>query len=344
MLEERKIINQQSKKKYNKYNKPWGKKISKLETFAAMDLGTNSNRLLIVNAKGRKITSDVKTVSLGEKLAQTKEFQPQSIERGINSFIHFRKLLDKFGVKHYRAIATAACRMSTNTDEFIKKVKEVSNIKVEVISGFEEARLTLQGAKLNAPKNKKYIFVYDLGGGSTEVTFATNDRRPKIIATISIPLGALNATEMYDLREYDEQKADKLRRNVQNYMNDFLDEIKDYDYKDNTALVATSSTPLRLVSMLNQTQRYDKFLADGMTVSTRKLDELIDEKLKLNFEERKNNIYLGENRARIFIAACIIFRTIFRSLGVKKMTASLKGASEAIVEELRLEEQIWKGR
>ena len=302
--------------------------------FAAMDLGTNSNRLLIVDDKCQVAYRDVRHVALGEKLAESHRFCPQAIERAICSFMDFSEMLKTYRVKKYRAIATAACRMSSNTDDFIQDVKDASGIDIDVISEFEEARLTLLGAKLNAPKNKKYLLVYDLGGGSTEITLATNDDNPQILATVSIPLGARNSTEMFHLTEYDEQNALALQTKVLQYMEPFMKDIQKFDYLDNSALIATSSMPLRLVSWILQHPKYDKFAADGVEVSLTKVDEVIDQILTMNLDQRCESVYIGPTRGPIFVAAAVIFRTIYRSLGQKSLIASLKSAQEAIVAEL----------
>jgi exopolyphosphatase/guanosine-5'-triphosphate,3'-diphosphate pyrophosphatase len=261
------------------------KRTNNSEYVAALDLGTNSNRLLVVDNKGQTVYRDVRHVALGEGLAENKCFCEKAMDRAICSYMDFNEMMSVYGVKKYRAIATAACRMSTNTKSFLEDVKKSSGIDVEVISEYEEARLTLKGAKLNAPKDKKYIFVYDLGGGSTEITLATNEDNPQILATVSIPLGARNATEMYSLRNYNYKRGKALRNAVNRYMDKFLKEIKDIDYKDNVALVATSSTPLRLVAAIAKMPKYDKFAADGMSVSIDKLNETITSMLKMSYKD-----------------------------------------------------------
>lgn len=302
--------------------------------FAAMDLGTNSNRLLIVDDKGEPVYRDVRHVALGEKLAENHCFCPQAMERAICSFMDFSEMMKLYNVKKYRAIATAACRMSSNTKDFVHDVKQASGIDIDVISEFEEARLTLLGAKLNAPHDKKYLLVYDLGGGSTEVTLATNSDNPEILATVSVPLGARNSSEMFNLFEYNDNGAYALEQKVLEYLNPFLQKIQAFDYLDNAALIATSSMPLRLVSWINRHPKYDKFASDGVTVPLDVVDDTIDQILKLDLKERSESPYIGPNRAPIFVAACVIFRTIYRALKQKKMTASLKSAQEAIVAEL----------
>lgn len=300
---------------------------------AAMDLGTNSSRLLIADKNGDAIYRDVKHVALGEGLAEKGCFCQEAMERAICSFMDFREMMNLYEVSEYRAIATAACRMSSNTADFVAEVKKSAGIDLEIISEYEEARLTLKGAKLNAPKDKKYLFVYDLGGGSTEITLALNGEEPQILATVSVPLGARNATEKYHLQDYNEEGAQALEHDVLEYMGGFLNEITKYELADDVALVATSSTPLRLAAWIAQHPKYDKFAADGQIVSVADLEALIASILQMNRETRAKSVYLGSARAEIFVAAAIIFRTIYRALGCQKLTASLKGAQEAIIAE-----------
>ena len=103
--------------------------------------------------------------------------------------------------------------------------------------------------------------------------------------------------------------------------------------------VATSSTPLRLLSMVNKIGYYNMDIADGMSASTAQIDKQIDEILQMNLEQLMKSPYIGENRAPIFVAACIIFRTVYKILQIKNLTASLKGAQDAIIDEL---EQKWQ--
>ena len=300
--------------------------------------GTNSNRLLIADTAGNAVYRDVKHVALGEGLAESGKFCRRATERAICSFMDFAEMLKLYNVRRYRAIATAACRMSANTAAFRAEVKRTSGVDIEVISEYEEARLTLLGARLNAQAGKKYLLVYDLGGGSTEVTLATNAATPEILATVSVPLGARNATEMFGLANYNEAGAKALEEAVLKYLEPFFAQTAGIDYHGQAALVATSSTPLRLVSLIKKMPKYDKFASDGVTVATADLDRVIGEILPLSYAKRAESVYIGPQRAKIFVAALVIFRTIFRALGEAELTASLKSAQEAIVAELAAEE------
>ncbi len=304
------------------------------KNLAAIDMGTNSCRIRITDPNGNIIYREALTIRLGEGMHKSGQFTPEAISRGLKCLTHFSELMNDYDVGHYRAIATASCRMAANGTEFIKSVEELCNIKFDIISPEEEAILNLRGAMLNAPKSVPYILVYDLGGGSTEITLATNEQQPKVLYTISIPWGARNASEAFDILEYNEENAEKLRAEVKKYTQDFLLNSEFLMYKPNCFCLATSSTPLRLFSMLEKTQTYNKDYADGLTEKTADISKLIDEIKTMDFVKLSESPYIGNNRAPIFMAACVIFKTIYEELQIETLTASLKGAQEAIIEDL----------
>lgn len=309
------------------------------ENLAAIDLGTNSCRLRITDAKGNVLYHEAVTVKLGEGLYESGNFSETAIQRGVSCLVNFSELMKSYHVGHYRAVATASCRKAQNSNVFIQMVQELSGIKLEVISAEEEALLNLKGAVLNVPKTAKYVLLYDLGGGSTEIILAENGENPTEIYTLSIPWGARTASEAFDLIEYDEEKAKKLEAEIKTHVEEFLQNSEFLMYLPQCFCVATSSTPLRLLSMINKIGYYNMDIADGMSASTAQIDKQIDEILQMNLEQLMKSPYIGENRAPIFVAACIIFRTVYKILQIKNLTASLKGAQEAIIDEL---EQKWQ--
>lgn len=302
--------------------------------YAAIDLGTNSCRLLICDATGRELCKETTSTRLGEGLHKEMKFTPEAIERGIKCFFDYRQIMDKFNIVKVRAIATAGCRMAENGEEFIKKVFDESRIRLEVIDGYEEARLNLKGSLVHVQGRTPYVVLYDLGGGSTEITLATNSKNPQILYTVSIPWGARNASEAFELVEYDEEKAARLAQEISAYTANFVKKSGMDNYRDQICFVATSSTPLRLVSKINRFGLYDREKADGMVANREDLDNAIAEILHSSRAEMADNPYIGDKRSYIFIAACIIFRAIYQGLGISEITASLKSAKDGIVAEL----------
>ncbi len=304
------------------------------KNYAAIDLGTNSCRLLICNKNGEEVCKKTVATKLGEGLYKSGVFTPQAMERGLKCFYEYRQLIDKHNVQNIRAIATASCRMAANSDEFIKKIWDESHIQIEVIDGYEEARLNLKGALSHVCGKSKYVVLYDLGGGSTEITLATNTENPHILHTISIPWGARNASEAFNLVEYNEENAERLRQDIGARTESFVKKSYLETYKNDVCFVATSSTPLRLASMIEDFGLYDRDRADGIKMSRQDLDKAINSVLSSSRAEMADNPYIGDKRSYIFIAAAIIFHTIYEKLDVDNITASLKSAKDGIIAEL----------
>ena len=93
------------------------------KNYAAIDLGTNSCRLLICDKNGKELCKETVATRLGEGLHKSGIFTSQAIERGIKCFFDFRQLIDKYDVSQTKAIATASCRMASNSADFIEKVE-----------------------------------------------------------------------------------------------------------------------------------------------------------------------------------------------------------------------------
>lgn len=304
--------------------------------YAAIDLGTNSCRLVIADAKGNYVYKDAVATKLGEGMFQQKLLTEEAMKRSLECFYNFKQKIDEYWIDsaNVRAIATAACRMSSNSEEFINKVYHETLIKLNVIDGYEEARLNLIGAKDNIKNSAENILLIDLGGGSTEISLAKNTKNPQVVFTLSIPWGARNSHEAFGLTEYDEEKAGKLRKEIQRWVDGFINESHLDNYRENLAVIATSSTPLRLASMVKQFGKYEREQADGITVKTSEANACIERLYKMSREEMAADQYIGEKRSFIFIAASVIFKTITDGLGVEKFTSSLKSAKDGLIKEM----------
>ena len=171
------------------------------KNLAAIDLGTNSCRLRITDKNANILYREAETVKLGEGMMKDMRFTDEAIDRGIKCLNHYAEMLKKHNVERYRAITTASCRSASNGVQFVKMAEEMCGIKLEIISAAEEALLNLRGAALNAPETAESILVFDLGGGSTEISLALNKDTPELLYTTSIPWGARNASEYFDLCE-----------------------------------------------------------------------------------------------------------------------------------------------
>src|SRR5689334_20339638 len=141
-------------------------------TFAALDLGTNNCRLLVAAPQGngfRVIESFSRIVRLGEGLTATGRLAPRAMGRAIEALRICAGRLSRYKGLRLRSVATEACRQAVNGHEFVARVKRETGLSLEIINAEEEARLALAGCASLLDDSAPHAFVFDIGGGSTEI-------------------------------------------------------------------------------------------------------------------------------------------------------------------------------
>lgn len=142
---------------------------------AVIDVGSNSVRLVIYQITGQSfvpIHNEKVLAGLGRGIDETGNLSPIGVELALNAIRRFKLLIDALDIKSYDAIATAAARDANNGGEFIRIINEEIGLKLRLISGEEEGRLSAIGVKYGAPKAKGIMG--DLGGSSLELVSLDN--------------------------------------------------------------------------------------------------------------------------------------------------------------------------
>lgn len=169
--------------------------------YAAIDCGTNSLRLLIVEEKdgnSKEIARRMEIVRLGQGVDATGKFAPDALERTRRVLAEYVNFMKQERVKDVRMVATSATRDAQNKDEFFTMTAELlSTIKpgavAEVITGEEEAKLSFIGAVAYLSKEESPFCVIDLGGGSTEFVVGVVDGQ--LLGSYSAEMGCVRLSE-----------------------------------------------------------------------------------------------------------------------------------------------------
>ena len=165
---------------------------------AAIDIGTNSIHLVVAKLAEHggfeMLTSEKHVVRLGQGAGEMKELAADAIERGIDALALMKEVAGSFGDVEIVAVATSAVREARNKAAFLDRAHDEVGIDVEVISGFEEARLIHLGVLQALPVFDQRMLVIDIGGGSTEFCVGKGDT---IIEARSMKLGAIRLTERF---------------------------------------------------------------------------------------------------------------------------------------------------
>lgn len=163
---------------------------------AVIDLGTNTFHLLIAETAGNEPEILYKTnvpVKLGEGRINDNMIIPAAFERGINCLKDFGKTITDYQVDVVRATATSAVRSAENGKDFVNEVNDRTGIKIETISGDEEAELIYRGVKLSGAILEPSL-IMDIGGGSVEFILCDTE---KLIWKKSYNIGAARLMQKF---------------------------------------------------------------------------------------------------------------------------------------------------
>ncbi|MGH9168823.1 MAG: exopolyphosphatase, partial [Acidimicrobiia bacterium] len=140
---------------------------------AAVDIGTNSVRLLVAGPGRRWLERRVRVVRLGEGVDETGRLAEAAITRAVSVLEEYGEAIRRWDVERAEAVATSALRDAENREEFLALAERALGVRPEVIDGEEEASLAFRGALAGLAGHPPPFLVVDVGGGSTEFVFGS---------------------------------------------------------------------------------------------------------------------------------------------------------------------------
>ena len=282
---------------------------------ASIDIGTNSCRLLIaevqkdneiINFK-KEIYQDLEIVKLGEDVNKNKFLKEKAIERTLKCLKKYREIIDKYSIEEKNIIcfATSATRDANNRDYFIKKVYDETKIKINCISGEEEAYINFKGVISFFDKNfKENILVFDIGGGSTEFTLGNINGIKK---KISLNIGSVRITENFFLDNGIYNYCEENREKAKEWVKNNLQELEDFKNEDFT-LIGVAGTTTTQVSVREKMEVYDSEKLHLSFLTSKEINDNLNLFIKnINKQEIKG---LDPKRKDVIIGGTIILKEI----------------------------------
>jgi len=305
---------------------------------AAIDIGSNSIKLVVVDAAASDsfavLAREKEAVRLGHDTLRAEHLSPEAITRAADCIARYYSIAEARGAERIIAIATASVREARNASEFIREVKKRTGVRVEVLSGIEEARLIgVAAAQGCAPIGATLVNI-DIGGGSTEISLM---RASVPQALYSVKLGAVGLTE--SLITTDPVKPKELRA-LREYIRAALErparELKNLTWAEATG---TSGTILALGVALQKEQPRNKTQGAqpaGAEIALSRLERLNQQLAELTTEERRNQPGISAQRAEIIIAGGQILEGTMRALGILSLrTCDFALREGVIIDRLR---------
>ena len=316
-----------------------------MSLLAAIDVGSNTIRLLIGEIEGHKIKdvySDRKITRLGNLVDQTGRLQDENIQASSAVLKEFSSILGKYGVEYVRAVATSALREASNSASFVKEVLDNTGIQIEVISGEKEAELTLKGVLLSLPdsmpgRRRDSSFIVDIGGGSTEWILYGDD----LLGMGSIPVGVIKLARQFI-------KTDPVSRsdiaNMDREIISLLDGLKPrvaQHINRNTRFIGTAGTFTTIASVDLALDAYSREKIHLHRISLEKLRTMSENLLSLPLEKRKKVKGLEPERADLIIPGLQFTIKVMDFFLFEELTVSDYGLLEGLLSEIK--ETIGKG-
>jgi len=302
------------------------------KNFAAVDIGTNSFHLIIVNTTGnnsfRIIDREKVVIRLGSRMGNEMNFiTPSEIEEGIKILKKFKKLADSYNAEMH-AVATSAVREAENKIEFLESVFNETGIEIEVISGYKEAEYIYKGIRKAIDIKDKKLLCMDIGGGSTEFILGRND---DIFFADSIKIGAVRLSKKFfpDFIISDEAIGKcKVYIDEQIRKSEKINFNEQYDYA-----IGASGTILAIAGMLIYRMNGKKIKPlNNFIIKKDELDKLTLEILsKKTPEERINIEGMEYKRADIIPAGLLILQKAFEIFRINEMIVSEYALREGVV-------------
>lgn len=302
---------------------------------AALDMGTNSFHLLVVDAHVdgtfEPLVREKEMLRLGDVVSRHGRIPESAMRRAVTVVERFKSLADAAGADEIAACATSATREAENGDELVDQILERTGIEVQVISGVEEARLIFEAVRASLVIEPPPALAFDLGGGSLEVM--VGDRQGLRWST-SVKLGVARLTT--ELVRDDPPSAGDIRRlrdRVSSQLAPLAAEVADLHPR---MVVGTSGTLCTLARMVaarraSGTKGSVPVSVNQLTFDRDELTAIHDQIVGLKAADRARLPGLDAGRADIIAAGSTLLLNAMELFGFERMTVSEWALREGIL-------------
>ncbi|PLL13166.1 exopolyphosphatase [Tabrizicola sp. TH137] len=324
--------------------------------YAALDLGTNSCRMLIAQPRGSQfqvVDSFSKTVQLGVGLEASGRLSRASMGRTVQALRICQKKIEKHGVKRMRLVATEACRRARNAKDFIRQVRRETGLSLEIIAPEEEARLAvISCAPLVSPRTEQ-LLVVDIGGGSTELVWIDlsgvppeerarsimrlhrgfqpqGEHAARVVDWISVPLGVATLKDQFGDVEDDAARFALMSW----FFEENLASFSPYNAqqaRDGFQIIGTSGTVTTVAASYLNLRRYDRTKVDGLQMTSDQIDLVIREYLQLGPEGRRTDPRIGRDRHALIMSGAAILQALMRIWPTDRLSVADRGLREGLL-------------
>lgn len=326
--------------------------------YAALDLGTNSCRMLIAHPKGSQfhvVDSFSKSVQLGHGLERTGRLSRASMSRTIGALHVCQQKIKRHEVTRMRLVATEACRRAKNARDFIRQVRRETGLTLEIIQPEEEARLAVISCAPLVSTRTEQLLVVDIGGGSTELVWIDLNSVPprdrpraimrlhagfhpaespfpaaKVVDWISVPLGVATLRDQFSDVEDDAARYALMSWFFEENLSEFAP-YKDTQSREGFQIVGTSGTVTTVAASHLGLRRYDRTKVDGLRMSSDQIEAVIRRYLELGPVGRRRDPRIGQDRQALIMSGAAILQALLRLWPTDRLSVADRGLREGLL-------------
>lgn len=297
---------------------------------AAIDVGTNSARLLVAEGVGdgfRSIERRMTITRLGQGVDTRGILAPEALERTFAAIADYAATCGELGVQKIRVTGTSAVRDARNREEFFEGVRRLTGTEPELLSGEDEARATFLGTLSDIPTGDP-VLVVDIGGGSTELILGTAEPE----SLVSLDIGCVRLFEKYlhsdppTPEEFEHLRGEAIAE---------LKRAKEQLLVPPTArLIGVAGTVTQLATLKIGLPLYDPDVTHHVVLSHGDVRGLSRRLKSLTYSQRKRIKGLEPGRADVIVAGAEILLCVMETFDLAEVLVSEKDILDGLVLQL----------
>jgi exopolyphosphatase / guanosine-5'-triphosphate,3'-diphosphate pyrophosphatase len=303
---------------------------------AAIDLGTNSLHMVIVQVEPTLpsfsiIAREKETVRLGDRDLETGNLKPEIMERAIAALRRFQEVAKTVNTETIIAVATSATREAPNGRDFLQDIEVQLGLKVDLISGQEEARRIYLGVLSGMEFNNQPHTIIDIGGGSTEIILGDSHEERTLTST---KIGAVRLTsELITTDPITKDEFDYLQASIRGMLERSVEQVvANYPFGESPRLVGTSGT-IETIATIHAREHlgFVPSTLNGYQFSLRDLRELVTRLRCMNNIERSAIPDMPEKRSEVILAGAVVLQEAMTLLNAESITVCERSLREGVI-------------
>jgi exopolyphosphatase / guanosine-5'-triphosphate,3'-diphosphate pyrophosphatase len=287
-----------------------------MKRVAAVDLGTNSTRLLVADVAGEEVHEVeriLRITRLGEGVDERRRLLPVPIARVRNVLVDYRRVADELGAERTLAFATSAVRDADNGEAFLGEIEWSYGFTTRLLTGDEEALLTFRGVASGGELSARTLVV-DVGGGSTELVLGC---RAGIEFRASLDLGCVRLTERF--LHGDPPSPDELERCADHVRSVLARRVGPLDVE---AAIGVAGTVTTLATLDLGLEEEIPDVVHGHRMTTAWIGRELERLAGMTVAELRVRPGIQNDRAPVLVAGVVVALEVLRHFGLAELEAS----------------------